>query len=525
MKGLVKFPKTGSSTNAVLLAVAVTTFIYGLIAAIFLSQIGSQLSGPRFPVDTLSSNSSNSSNFLSELRSLQSNFDTWLRHLIQTSPGGIRTQRTACRELEIGAQTCVFEGIICANVSSTPSDFNPVYYLVDDTKPDGEIVAHDSWCRLRHVSGDPRTFGNRQWPRLNNTFVPQLSCLNATYRTTSSLFGYDRNGLSNSQSFSSNIRWFSSLHSVLLTYQNNDHNYHLLVDIYWLLDLALFQKSLDIRPRPGHPESHLPSDEDLTLFHQPQHYYMGQSKEDFIRQTRRDENRLAYAIIMQKDPRKLYSNFSDDELHAPSDIERPSAPLLDAFPELVSQNEMLFHGDMFANQSDLVCTARLTVGAKIQDTGHERVCRHIREKSYELYGLQRPPIKRVGRLNFPQPPKSILVLNRHASRKIGNPNELLRGLRTAFEPLGVEIKYITTQNLRTAEQLVRVFSSAGVIIAPHGGQNIGALWMQRFRYVVRSKLFLFLNVFNDAIHIARDSLTLTDNDMSYHLCRLYCTVS
>lgn len=436
-----------------------------------------------------------------EITKLQSSFETWSKHLLETSPQGIQTKRTICRELESGTQSCVFEGIVCVNVTSeAPSQ--PVYYFVDDSKPDDTEVPHDGWCIWTHTYADPRIFANRQWPILTNTVIPQRSCILGRYRNSSSLFGSSLSG-SNENRQRPRIRWLTSLHAVYLMFASNDHNDHLLKDIIWLLDTTLFQASLDLKQRPGYTDYRENDDEDTHFFRRPQHIYLPQTQQNFVAQTGRDVNRLTYSIVLQKDIRKLYPQLTDDQLHNNSfwGIGRKATPLLDAFPELIDNNELVFHGDLLTqSDTDLVCTPRITIGSRSQDTGHERNCRYIRSKTYELYGIQRPPLRRVGFATYPQPPKSILILNRHINRDIGNGMELFETLKEAFGPHDVEVKYITTTNLSTAEDFVRLYSSAGVIISPHGSHNMGAIWMQRYRYVrtLASPLFLF---FFDSVDI------------------------
>lgn len=484
----------------------------------------------------------------------------------------VRTVRVGCRELDARAQTCVFEGVVCVNVSRSAPLSRPSVILVDDTQRDGTPVISDDWCKLRHKSADPRYFSSRHWPLLTDTVAPQRSCLDAHYRTSSSLFDTaatnttttppapSDNGLTErmwgdmdfmkkyyrekrASVDMSRVKWVPSLSLVDLDYADNSHNNHLVKDILWLLDIDLFQDSLDIQPHPAHPhhsraaDSHHPAapsahltpddhsdsptsktsasgsdgereseereglNERYLMFRRSKHIYLPQSREQFEKQTSRDVNRLTYSIILRKNLTSLYPNITKDDLHTAPISPRKTTPLLCAYPELLSKTnstnttsttpdngresdgELIFHQDKVLqdNETELICTRRMMVGAKIGNGAHERVCREIRTRAFELYGIQRPPMRSRGQITFPQPPRSILVLDRHVSRKFGNAQQLLQALLHRFEPLGVAVNYLTTANMTTAEQFVRVYSSAGVIITPHGSHNMGQLFMHRYR--------------------------------------------
>lgn len=462
-----------------------------------------------------------------DIESLKTDLDTWLQYMRYAKKYGendqhdaaenqVKTVRTACRELEARAQTCVFEGIACINVSRSAPLSRAQVIFVDDYQSDGTPVPSDKWCQNRHMSADPRYFSSRHWPFLTNTVSPQQSCLDAYYRKSTSLFTNSSLNAENNLPHAglpsvnmSRIKWLPSISLVDLDYVEGSHNNHLLKDIIWLLDISLFQDSLAVQ----HPPTNNPSyNEGLHLFRKSKHIYLPQSRIQFEKQLSADINRLTYSLILQKDVRKLYPNVTNEDLHNSPSIKRTAISILDAFPELIKNGssishtndntssdkgaspdsgELIFHQDIVLNQNetDLVCTPRIMVGAKIGNGAHERVCREIRSRAYDLYGIKRPPVVFKGQIRFPQPPKSILVLDRHITRKIENAKELVDALKNRFEPDGVNVSYITTSNISTAEGFVRVYSSAGVIITPHGSHNMGLLFMHRYRY---GNIFYFL---------------------------------
>lgn len=420
-------------------------------------------------------------------------FGSWIRHLRATTADGVvHTARTACRELEAGAQTCVFDGLVCADVRNTVSSARPTFLFVDDGEEDGSEVAHDHWCELRHVSADPRYFSTRVWPIPNDTFAPRQSCLVARYTSFYSLFPHATDLRTPLR-----IRWLPSLHHVHLEFPHKDHNNHLLKDIAWILDSTLFQDSLHPPPRSADYGN-------AGEFQQPAHIYLPQSRAQFELTTSRDVNRLVYSLVLRKDLHKLYPQISPSNLRSRSETHRYTATLTEAFPELLQKQQVLFHSDIRDDSSvDFVCAARLTAGARLANLGHERVCRHMRERGYALYGVERPPNRQVGFADYPQPPKSVLVLDRHTVRHIANAPQLVHALETQFGGSGVVVEYVNTSQLVTAEDYVRIFSRAGIVIAPHGSQNMGVIWMQRYRYdsilvcrVFSVRVYSWYNVFS-----------------------------
>lgn len=412
---------------------------------------------------------------------MRANLDSWVAHLLAIGPDGtsIRTNRTACREMEAGAQTCVFDGLACIDINNSSTSTRPLVYLVDDTQPHNSTVPSDRWCSLRHQSADPRYFSTRHWPILNDTVAPQQSCLDARYVKSADLL---QGHFKPSEKQAPRVQWLPTISLIDLDYLDNSHNNHLVKDIIWLLDISLFQTSLT------------GVQDNSSIFPPHRHIYLPQTRVNFMAQTKRDVNRLTYSLILRKPLDRLYAGHNREDMKTPQ-RKRGTMDLMKAHPELDS-GQLHFHLDKkSAQEHDLVCTSRLTVGAKIGNGAHERVCREMRSRSYELFGIKRPPVVRRGQINYPQPEKSILVLNRHITRKIGNVDEVVAELRLRFEPLGIPVRLETTELLGTAEDFVRVYSSAGVIVTPHGSHNMGLFWMHRFRYVLVLKLCVFSSVF------------------------------
>lgn len=373
---------------------------------------------------------------------------------------GTHTVRVGCREYAKGGQSCVYSGVACVDVNTERAEkvVRPKLFIVDDSRIDGELVSSDRWCQQRHRSADPRYFGPREWPLRTDLFAPRWSCLNAVFRRSEALF----NGLHKSR-----VRWLDDFSLIDLDYVNNDHNNHYVKDIVWLLDVALWQATISASSTSS-TAGGVP-----VLFPPPKHILLPQSRADFIKQTRRDVNRLNFAIINQLNPELLYGGAGLSDAQAP-----PTQPLLEAYPELT--NKLVFYGDERANTSvDLVCTRRLVVGSKLGDMGHERVCQHLRTRAWRLFGISEPPRAVSGFLQFPQPPKRVVLLQRHLTRKLHNVENVSDALRAAAESYGFEFELRTTKELKTAEDHVRFFSRIGVLLTPHGSQAMGGMWMPR----------------------------------------------
>lgn len=109
----------------------------------------------------------------------------------------------------------------------------------------------------------------------------------------------------------------------------------------------------------------------------------------------------------------------------------------------------------------------------------------LRKRAWELFGIEAPKKVRVGQIFYPQPPKRIIVLQRHITRNIVNIDDLMARLRLEFgERRGVEVELVSTASLLSAEDTVRTFSRAGVLITPHGSQSQGQIWQPRHSAIV-----------------------------------------
>lgn len=396
----------------------------------------------------------------------------------RSSPTGVTTRRTSCRELDAHGQTCVFDGLACVDLRSSDVTFanhDPTYH--------GRHLRSDNWCKLRHQAADPRYMSSRHWPLLNDTDVPQRSCLSAKYGRSAAVADVALNA--------HNTTWVGRLSLVNLDYEDNSHNNHLLKDIAWLLDSSLFEGSLRGKLDPGSIGRNGDSDDEDSegLFSPYRKILLPQTRRQFEKQTSRDVNRLTYALILRKDVRRLYPQYSAEELANAVHTNSRSIhtiPLLQAYPELQSQLLFRPEGTVKAvdgqwQERETVCTSRLLVGAKMGDLGHERVCRYMRGQTYEALGIKRPDIVRLGQIRYPQPPKRLLILDRHVTRRLGNAEQAVTELTERLGGHDVDVVYRTTRELRTAVDFVSIYSSAGVILSPHGSHNMGLIWMQRFR--------------------------------------------
>eukprot|EP00177_Eucheuma_denticulatum_P004549 GFKZ01008272.1.p1 GENE.GFKZ01008272.1~~GFKZ01008272.1.p1 ORF type:complete len:611 (+),score=33.88 GFKZ01008272.1:57-1835(+) len=405
---------------------------------------------------------------------------SWYNHLLSHSPNHtVTTKRLACREYRDGAQACTFEGFICANTTAGENDDSisgPHFYFLDDTQTDGVEPRSDLWCRRPRTS-DPRYYGaSAHWPIRPNTTIPQQSCLRAYYRHSTSVLGPNPSTTLTSPS----VLWLpSAIWPIHLIY-NFNHNFHVFIDTIWMLDVRLFQSSMQLNNPPDQqdPASVL-NFADYFFSDGPQHVYIPQSREQFEIQTENDLTRFVYALTLDLDPLHLYPNQTRKDLHTPQ-VNRLTVPFLTAYPDLERSKKILFHHELVRNPNiDLVCAPRLTAGPKQPSSGHERVCRELRKKGWDFFGLKMPEMKRVGRLLFPQPPRKIVLLNRHRTRQIENFDELVAGVRDAFESQGIEVEALTTKEFQSVETQVRVFGGAGVVITPHGGQCQALIWMPR----------------------------------------------
>ena len=401
---------------------------------------------------------------------------SWMRHLRHVHPQGkIVAERLGCREFTMGAQTCVYEGLLCINTTSSANHLRGSVYFVDDEKMNNKEVPSDKWCSYRHTAAEPWYFGARHWPIWKGTIAPQQSCMNARYRTSSSVFGSRRDI---EPSLLRRIKWIPDLWLIDMDFPGTDHNNDFAIDLYWLLDAQLFATALDLKQSPARPTSeHF--EERLLFAGGPKHIMTPQTKSEFLRQTRRDINRLLWVFFLQLDAKRLYGEI--DLARPPKKGEsRWTKQLLDAYPELLRLERLILHKELVKDEHiDMVCSARLTAGPKRYDGAHEHVCRHLRDVGYRLFGVYYPKLVVLGRIRYPQPPKRIVILQRHQNRGILRLPEVVRALHDEFDRHNVEIEVVSTKHLRTAEEFVRVFSRAGVLISSHGSQNMGQIWMPR----------------------------------------------
>lgn len=405
-------------------------------------------------------------------------FNSWVNHW-KTACGG-DSRRTHCRELASNAETCVFEGLIC--VRRLHGEAQPVVDVVTDASGLSDMgkIPSDDWCQLRFKSSNPRYYGSRHWPLLAGTVVPQQSCMRGRYRSSESL-------LTELRTQGDVVQWANGTVALLdVDPSGNDHNAHFALDTLWILDASLHDDTLrkydaslddyDDNNDVRRVKTLLNRNDEKLL------YVVTQDKDAFERQTVRDLNRFMYAVLMRKDPALLYDD-NTTMLHVPAtlDTRRYSKPLLEAYPELAGQLHLQGSQGSGKQQNVTICTPRLVTGFKTGFGVLEPVCRHIRSEAYQLFGVPRPEVVRVGQVEYAQPAKSILVVNRHFTRKIANVDQVVDVLRQKLSNVagGVPVNVIETGSMYTTEENVRAFASAGVVISPHGGQNQGVMFMQR----------------------------------------------
>lgn len=180
-----------------------------------------------------------------------------------------------------------------------------------------------------------------------------------------------------------------------------------------MLDVALWQKLMS------------QIDKYPTLFAQPKHILFPQTFQDFTVQNH-DVNRINLAIILGFDPSELYRG---QEPRA--DGIRHAKLFMDAFPG--AKEMFIFYTDQEKNEgNDLVCTKKLSVGSKLPNLGHERVCNHLRRQTWELFNITRPPLVDAGGfLRYHRPPRRVVLRQHPVNRGFRNIEELTTALRTA----------------------------------------------------------------------------------------------
>lgn len=378
------------------------------------------------------------------------------------------TGRIGCRTFPKGGETCAFSGIACVDMDESLNENNhagniiPQVYFVHDGHNDGAGITHDNWCGLRYRSADPSYFGPREWPPVSEVVSPRWSCLKAKWRTSNSLF---RN-----KSKPVTIKWVPDLSIINLDYERNSHNNHYLMDLVWLLDLRLWKNSLSVT-----------FTQIREIFSEQTNFMFPQSREDFIEQTATDINRLLFTLIFGLNSSKLYLNQTRDT--ETQKIE--TRPLLESYPilskKIIFARKKRKKSEKVPNSKDLICTRKLFAGAKLGNMGHERVCSYIRESSFELFGIQLPEknYPNTGYLWIEQAPRRVILLQRHITRGFENYDELVKSLNRTAARYDFEFELHSTGELKTAEDNVRFFSRAGVILTTHGSQSMGVMWMPR----------------------------------------------
>ena len=370
--------------------------------------------------------------------------------------GNNRVRRIGCRLYERGLQSCVYQGLICINVRKKPtrSWTNPTVYFVDDKHNDGAQVSHDNWCGMRYQSASPFYYGAREWPVRPDLTAPRGSCLNAIWRTTASLFN---NGTR------PKVRWVPNLSLVNLDYLDNDHNVHFLMDTIWLLDVALWQSSIT------------EDKEAPKLFPTSGNIMFPNSRALFEVQMKRNVNQFIFSLILQLNLSRLHRDTN-------TLLSNRMPPLTSTFPTL--KKRLVFFKDERLKPHDLICTNRFAAGAKLGDMGHPTVCAHIRRLSWAHFGLSPPESRTTGYLKFEQPPKRVALLDRHVTRQFRNKWAILTALRELAKKHNFELVVNSTSELKSVEDQVRFFRGVGVLVTPHGGHVMGAVWMPRFAVVV-----------------------------------------
>lgn len=386
------------------------------------------------------------------------------------------TGRIGCRKFPKGGETCAFSGLACIDFNESLHEGNnagnklPQVYFIHDNHTDGAGVTHDNWCGQRFRSADPLYFGPREWPPSSDLVLPRWSCLKAHWRTTDSLF---RN-----KSRPVTVKWVPNLSVINLDYERNSHNNHYLMDIIWLLDLKLWKDSQS--------KSFTQLKE---IFSRQTHFMFPQSRDDFVSQTDTDINRLLFTLIFGLNASELYKNQTRDQ----ETKKLSTQPLLEAFPALedrlvfsrTNQDKLDYNS---SRVNDLICTTKLFAGAKLGNLGHERVCTYLRKSSYDLFGVKVPEINypNTGYLWIDQPPRRVILLHRHISRGFRNLNEIVKALNETSEKYKFEFEMHTTEELKTAEDNVKFFSRAGVLLTTHGSQSMGAIWMPRHSALIEA---------------------------------------
>lgn len=370
----------------------------------------------------------------------------------------IKTVRIGCLDYEEGAQTCAFEGLICINTSYSTRGLLGSVYFIDDTKEIGAKVSADHYAQLFRKPSSP-WFHGPKWDGMSETVAPHQSGLEALYYSSGILEG-------------KRIKWVPTLWLFdVLSFAN--HNNDMLADYIWMLDAQLYRNSTK-REYLSEYQRKKKMDHDSDLFEDgPKYVYTPHSISSFRRFESRSINRLTLALALNLDPKRLFRASTNKTL-----------PFFMAYPEL--SKRFIMHQEVVRKRkTDFLCTSRLTTGAKRFFGANDRVCEHIRRAGYKLFNIRYPQIRSVGAtLRYPQPPRNIVVIQRHINRGFYNVKEVMSALHKSFDPHGIPIKLMYTSDLEEPESWVRAFSEAGVLITTHGSQSMGQFWMPRYSVFV-----------------------------------------
>lgn len=380
--------------------------------------------------------------------------------------------RLGCREFPKRGQTCAYGGTTCVDMN----DRKPFVYFLSSTQKDFSEVSSDLWCEHREKSAHLFYWGGpREWPP-PASFAPRQSCLRAKWRSFESLFGGKQNKTQ------SKIRWVPDLAYFKPDYRDDNHNNHYLMDMVWHLDLVIWNYKLNasVVGFPNH-------------FKPPNHIFLPQTRQEFDRQTSRDVNRLLFSIIFGMDLNQLYVEQKRTEIEG-LDGKLETRPLFKAYPylnESIEFYEANTESEPEKNvtlATDLLCTKRLLVGAKLGDLGHDRVCTHIREESWDFYNITTPPnsYAATGYLHIDRAPRRVVLLNRHITRGFRNLDQVVAKLEKLSKQYSFEFEVASTRDFITAEDHVKFFSRIGVLLSTHGSQDMGVIWMPRYSALIEA---------------------------------------
>jgi len=122
------------------------------------------------------------------------------------------------------------------------------------------------------------------------------------------------------------------------------------------------------------------------------------------------------------------------------------------------------------------------VGARLANLGDERVCDHIRNKTWELFDLKLPPLVAAGGfLVYHRPPRRVMLRQRDSNRGFRNIEDLTNALRSAAVKYNFELE-IPEVRYYPADEEVRLYANTGVLVTTY--HTSGAVWLPRHSAVV-----------------------------------------